>query len=173
MFEKRHRPRSSALRRGRVSVGGYAYFITKCTLDIQTTVLAQQECANIIIESLIWLKERRVIHLCGFVIMPNHYHCVIGVLEKKSLSEILESVSKYTARRINGIFDRKGQFWQDGFYDHFIRDRCDFDDILQYMHYNPVKAGLVPEPGLWPYSTAHPKYAHLIDWDWLGPNLHP
>ena len=97
--------------------------------------------------------------------MPNHYHSVLGLIGKKSLGEILGSISKYTARPINTILGRAGRFWEQGFYDHCVRDRQDFDGILQYMHYNPVKAGLVPEPSLWPYSTAHPRYANLIDWD--------
>jgi len=171
MIKKSHHPHRSALRHGRVSELGYAYFITKCTLDKGTNVLVRQDCAEIIIESLNWLKDHHIAHVCGFVIMPNHYHTVLGLADDKTLSQTVESVSKYTARRINRILGQIGKFWEEGFYDHCIREQRDYDDILEYMHGNPARNGLTEYPGSWPYSTANPKYAQLIDWEWLGPNL--
>ena len=169
MSKNAHR---SALRRARVSVPGHAYFVTKCILESRTNALACQDCAEVLIDGLIWLKDHHLAHICGFVIMPNHYHAVLGLEEDKTLSSIMESVGKYTARQINKLLHRTGTFWEKGFYDHGVRDRSDYDDILTYMHHNPVRAGLVESPELWPYSTAHRKYEHLIDWAWLGHDLH-
>ena len=84
----------------------------------------------------------------------------------------MESVSKFTSRRINQALSRSGAFWQDSYHDHAVRSREDFDGILLYMHHNPVQAGLVQEPEHWPYSSANPKYQHMIDWDWLGMGFH-
>ena len=161
-------PHRSSLRKGRMSLPGCAYFITKCVEDYDTKVLARPGCAGIVIESLEWLANENIAHICGLVVMPNHYHTVVGLGEVKSLQGIMESIGKYTARRINRILGRSGSFWEEGFHDHLIRDRQDFEDILLYMHYNPVRAGLVEGPELWQFSTANPKYAHLIDWEWLG-----
>jgi putative transposase len=82
----------------------------------------------------------------------------------------MESVGRFTARRINIQLQRKGSFWEEGFYDHAIRQREDFDDIFQYMHENPVRKELCEYPEDWPYSTAHPNYAGCIDWEWFGPS---
>lgn len=134
-------------------------------------MLASPDCAEIVIGSLIWALEQAWFRILGFVVMPDHYHVSIGLGAKKTLSQVMESIGKYTARRINELLRQEGSFWEEGFYDHLIRNREDFDRILEYMHNNPVMAGLVESPEEWPYSTANPRYAHLIDWDWIGPNI--
>jgi putative transposase len=48
---------------------------------------------------------------------------------------------------------RESDVWQRRFYDHMIRDDQDFEDHLHYIHYNPVKHGLVTCPHLWPHSS--------------------
>jgi len=45
--------------------------------------------------------------------------------------------------------------WQRRFYDHVIRDERDFERHFDYVHYNPVKHGLVRRPRDWPYSSFH------------------
>ena len=48
---------------------------------------------------------------------------------------------------------RQRGVWQRRFWKHWVRDRRDFAEHLDYVHYNPVKHGLVTCPHLWPYST--------------------
>jgi putative transposase len=43
--------------------------------------------------------------------------------------------------------------WQKRFYDHLIRDEQDFARHLDYLHYNPVKHGLIRRPEAYPYSS--------------------
>ena len=100
--------------------------------------------------------------------MPDHYHLILGLGEIKSLSDAIAGVSKYTARRINEHLVRQGALWEEGFYDHMLRDRKDFDGVLTYTHWNPVEGGLVEVPEAWPYSTANECFAGEIGWEWLG-----
>ena len=44
--------------------------------------------------------------------------------------------------------------WQSKFYDHALRSRQEYDEALSYIHMNPVRRGLVSEPGEWPWSSA-------------------
>ncbi|GAB3682753.1 hypothetical protein GCM10028792_30990 [Salinisphaera aquimarina] len=48
-----------------------------------------------------------------------------------------------------------GQCWQRRFWEHCIRDDTDFQQHLAYIHYNPVKHGLVARASEWPYSSFH------------------
>lgn len=50
---------------------------------------------------------------------------------------------------------REGTVWQRRFYEHVIRDERDFNQHMNYIHYNPVKHGLVRQVAEWPYSTFH------------------
>jgi REP element-mobilizing transposase RayT len=121
-----------------------------------------------IIDSLLWARDNEWWRILGFVVMPTHYHLTFGLGDKKTLSEAMYSVDRFTASRLNSILGRSGQFWEEGFYDHAIRDRVDFDGILAYIHNNPVSAGLVDAAEDWVYSTANERYQSEIDWEWLG-----
>lgn len=48
---------------------------------------------------------------------------------------------------------RESGLWQRRFWEHTIRDENDLELHLNYIHYNPVKHGLVTCPHLWPYSS--------------------
>jgi putative transposase len=45
--------------------------------------------------------------------------------------------------------------WQRRFWEHQIRDERDFERHADYIHYNPVKHGLVNRVADWEYSTFH------------------
>jgi len=45
--------------------------------------------------------------------------------------------------------------WQRRYWEHLIRDEADFAAHLNYVHFNPVKHGLVMRVADWPYSTFH------------------
>lgn len=54
----------------------------------------------------------------------------------------------------------KGKIWQNRFWDHIIRDQDDMNRHLDYIHYNPVKHGLVDDPFLYEYSSLNLFYKH-------------
>lgn len=68
------------------------------------------------------------------------------------LSSIMESLKGWTARRCNEALGRQGQFWQHESYDHVIRDRAEWERVVNYVVNNPVKAGLVANWQDWPWS---------------------
>ena len=57
--------------------------------------------------------------------------------------------------------------WQRRFYEHQIKDEVDFIRHMDYLHFNPVKHGLVGKVSEWPYSSFH-RYVkqgdYLVDW---------
>ena len=161
-------PHSAALRKGRRSIPGWPYFITKRSSAPEIDYLIRPECAHLVIESFLWAAQQNWWINLGFVVMPDHYHMILGLGNVKTLSEAIGSVDRFVARRINALIGAEGRFWQEGFYDHAIRNRKEFDPILTYVHNNPVKAGLVESAELWPYSTANEQYAGKIDWEWIN-----
>jgi hypothetical protein len=64
------------------------------------------------------------------------------------------------------------ELWQSRFWEHTIRDESDFAYHIEYIHYNPVKHGLVKRVRDWPYSTFHRDVAAgLYSPDWGGGTL--
>ena len=51
--------------------------------------------------------------------------------------------------------ERRRGIWQPRFWEHTIRDADDFERHFDYIHYNPVKHGLVRCPHEWPWSSFH------------------
>jgi putative transposase len=164
-------PHASNLRKARISLEGHAYFVTKCVRKDMGSPLRESGYAEIVATSLLWAKTQGWWRILGFVVMPDHFHAVVRLWSDKALSAIMESIAKFTSRQINLDLVREGRLWEDGFYEHAIRDGQDFDEILEYMHNNPLRAGLVTSADEWQHSTASSTYAAEIDWEWLGPSL--
>jgi putative transposase len=70
--------------------------------------------------------------------------------------------------------NHRGEYslWQKRFWEHTIRDDGDFERCADYIHFNPVKHGLVSSPAVWPFSSRH-RYARTgwLAEDWGGSGL--
>jgi len=86
--------------------------------------------------------------------MPNHIHVLVETVEGYTLSEILHSWKSYTAQEANKILGNKDTFWQREYFDRYVRDDGHFAACVEYIHQNPVKAGLVPCAEDWRFSSA-------------------
>ena len=86
--------------------------------------------------------------------MPNHVHTLIEVFNGISLSEIIHSWKSYSANQINKLLNRIGQVWMMEYFDRYIRDYNHFEKVVNYIHNNPVKAGLVKSPSEYRWSSA-------------------
>ena len=129
-------------------------------MGIEGSVLVKPEIAGIIKDSLHFNHGKQYSLLC-YCIMPNHVHILIKPLIKDaqtpfSLTAIIKNHKSYTAKMANRILNRKGQFWQKGFYDHCIRDEREYRNVIRYILNNPVKAGLVGYWEEWPHSWLNP-----------------
>src|SRR5258708_17595925 len=86
--------------------------------------------------------------------MPNHVHALLEVWQTP-MSKILKGWKGYTAKEANRILGREGTFWEDDYFDRYIRDEEHFRRVVRYIENNPVKAGLVRAATEWPWSSAH------------------
>lgn len=104
------------------------------------------------------------------VVMPNHCHVLIRVFEGAMLGKIVQSWKSYTGRRIIELKEecragaRRSQelpsqeerspgIWMRDYWDRFIRDEKHFANAIEYIHNNPVKAGLVKNAEDWYWSS--------------------
>ena len=126
------------------------------------------------------VRERHPFRIHGWVVLPDHLHCVIELpvgdadfatrwrLIKAGFSRSLphtERLSKVRAKR-----GERG-IWQRRYWEHLIRDEADYQAHMDYVHINPVKHGLVGRIVDWPYSTLHRlAEAGIYPYDWAGGN---
>jgi len=92
-------------------------------------------------------------NLYGYVVMPNHFHALIRPDGNTTISDIMRNIKSYSAKLISEACSRKGSVWQSRFYDRLVRDERDFLAKLEYMHNNPVRAGLAENPHDYEFSS--------------------
>jgi putative transposase len=95
--------------------------------------------------------------LDAYCIMPNHVHLVLTPRQQTaitdfSLAKIMHNIKRSSSKQANLILGLSGAFWQHESYDHVIRDDAEFERIVRYVLYNPVKADLVEDPTEWQWS---------------------
>src|SRR5690606_24537009 len=93
-------------------------------------------------------------YLHAWVVMPNHVHLVVTVYNNNSIAEIVSNIKSFSAKQSNFILNRNGKFWARDYFDRYIRDQNHFYQTINYIHNNPVKAGLCNEEYDWKYSSA-------------------
>lgn len=83
--------------------------------------------------------------LHAYVVMPDHLHLLLTPFE--SLEKAIQLVKGGFSYRARRELAWRGGIWQQGFSDHRIRDKEDWDRHLDYIRMNPVKARLAEESG--------------------------
>ena len=117
--------------------------------------LRRPEIAQMVAEALRHFDREQYL-LDEWVIMPNHVHLILRPLPNHTLSDILQSRKRHTARQANLLLGRTGEaFWQHESYDHWIRNDEEKARIQRYIRNNPVIAKLCRSPEDWPWGSAH------------------
>jgi len=140
---------SSRLRTGRRSIPGQVYLLTTATFE-RRSIFQNTEAAEIILNSLIYLKDQGRILLEAAVVMPDHAHIVAGLV-LGTLGEVMQGFKGFTARSINKLLNRKGPVWNSQYHDHAIRKDEVLLEVIRYCLNNPVRAGLVKDFHDYPY----------------------
>ena len=158
-------PHQSALRKSRFSAPGCWYSVTSC-IEMKKPLLVPDPLnpavdmrrAQIVIDSIRWLHMQKRWKCKGYVIMPDHIHIVFVLEADQTLSKVMSSFGKYTARRLNELTGCKGRIWQHGFYDHCLRNDESYIRHLRYICENPVRKGWAQKAEDWPFSAIEPDW---------------
>jgi REP element-mobilizing transposase RayT len=106
------------------------------------------------VQDAFWHYDGVRYRLLAWVVMPNHIHALVEVWQTP-LGKILKDWKSYTAKEANKILGREGTFWEDDYFDRYVRDQEHFRRVVRYIENNPVKAGLVRMAAEWSWSSAH------------------
>jgi len=123
-------------------------------------LLADEKYKNIILDSLKFLVAEEKVTINGFVIMSNHLHIIWQSKGDNSIQKIQNSFIKHTSKEfkkllekdnnlhefeVNAI-DRKYNFWQRDSLNTELSTPAVSHQKLNYIHYNPIKAGICNLP---------------------------
>ena len=114
------------------------------------------------------VRARQPFDILAIVLLPNHIHCIWTLPEddanfsarwscikrlftKQWIADHRDQVAVSPTRREH----RECGVWQKRFWEHRIRDEEDMIRHVNYIHYNPVKHGLVQCAHAWAHSSFH------------------
>lgn len=157
---------------------GKIYYVT-FTVVQWVDLFTRNEYRKIIIESLKYCQQEKGLVIYAYCIMTNHIHMIIssewgvkleniirdfrGFTSKKLKKELIINPSESRKKWILAIFENEGkkrkssrgfQLWKRNYHPIEISSKKFFDEKLEYIHQNPVKAGFVFEPHEYIFSSA-------------------
>jgi putative transposase len=103
------------------------------------------------------LEEVRLkykVQIAGYVVMPEHFHLLMSEPERGTPATIMQVLKQRVSIkcRARGV-QTFPTFWLPRSHDFNVASRRKFLEKLEYMHFNPVKRGLVTSPELWKWSS--------------------
>jgi REP element-mobilizing transposase RayT len=159
-------------------ITGEMYFVTDTVVD-WVDIFTRPVYKHIIIDSLKYCQQHKGLIIYAWVLMSNHLHAIVGTTGDNALSDIWRDFKKFTSKEIiatikteisesrsewmlnrfeySGKNDKKiknYRFWQEGNDAQGIYLNEYFEQKLNYIHYNPVKAEIVNRPEDYRYSSA-------------------
>jgi putative transposase len=158
----------------RAKIKGGSYFFTVVTYG-RNKILTNNENVFLLREAFRHVMEGHPFILDAFILLPDHLHCIWTLPEgDMDFSKRWRLVKSYFTKKCdhehkntpNASRKKKNEqaVWQRRFWEHLIRDDEDYLRHVEYIHYNPVKHGLVKAPKDWPYSSFH-KYVREGKYD--------
>ena len=153
------------------------YFVT-LTVVGWIDVFTRQDYRDILVQNLSHCQEKEGLEIYAYVIMSNHFH-MIARRKDADLGELLGRFKSFTAKKIIESIEAnqresrkewlmylfkffaklnkqysKHHFWQYINHPTSVNSAMIFKQKVDYIHQNPVRAGLVLEPHHWLYSSA-------------------
>jgi REP element-mobilizing transposase RayT len=129
-----------------------AYFVTTNTHE-RRSLFANDNAARVIVRNLGFYRDRGDFALHAWVIMPDHLHLVITP-QARQLSDVMRNLKSYTARELIESLKIAPPIWQSRFHDRSARDDRQLVASIEYIHSNPVKAGLAAQAQDFAFSSA-------------------
>ncbi|NOR71317.1 MAG: transposase [Methylomarinum sp.] len=160
----------------RANIKGGTYFFTVNLAERNKALLTDN--IDILRNVLNQVKKQHPFQLDAMVVLPEHLHALLTLpLDDHDYSTRWALIKANFSRqipkneRINKSRKSKGErgIWQRRFWEHLIRDELDYENHVNYIHYNPVKHNYVDHAVDWPYSTIHRYISEeILKPDWGG-----
>ena len=105
---------------------------------------------------LYWLRKGAQKYGCdihAYVLMTNHVHLLLTPHGKTSASGLMQSLGRRYVQYVNRIYKRSGTLWEGRFKASLVNAEEYLLLCYRYIELNPVRAGMVQDPGAYPWSS--------------------
>jgi len=156
-------------------IPGGTFFFTVTLADRRSSALVDH--VGILRAAFRNTRSLKPFAIDAVVILPDHLHAILTLPDGDAdFPGRWKSIKAGFTRGVaaSGFSVPRNRYseyrlWQSRFWEHTVRDDADFERCANYIHFNPVKHGLVTAPVAWPYSSLH-HYVRkgLLPADWAG-----
>jgi len=126
-----------------LAVPGATYFIT-----FRAKTELSPAARDIVFAAIVGCNQTSV-DLDAAVVMPDHVHLILRLIEPSELPQVLQRIKGGSGRRINQILNSQGSVWTDESFDHVIRRAEELAEKTEYIRQNPVMCGLADRLGVY------------------------
>lgn len=146
---------------------GGSFFFTVVT-DRRRRFLTDAHARELLRKAIQSCRAERPFRILAMVLLPDHLHAIWtlppgdsdysarwGIIKATFTKAWLSAGGSATKPSAARLKERWQGVWQPRFWEHTLRDETDLERHLDYIHYNPVKHGLVRCPYEWPWSSFH------------------
>jgi len=158
---------------------GGTFFFTVVT-DRRARFLTTPLARNVLSNTIRGCQSQWPFKIDAIVLLPDHLHTIWTLplgdtdyskrwawIRKEFTKSWLSQGGNEQIQTAGRHRDQRRGVWQAKFWEHTIQDEEDFDRHFDYIHFNPVKHGLVKSPQEWPWSSIHrwvKKGVYPVDW---------
>lgn len=142
---------------------GALYFFTVVSHG-RRSLLTRPELRLSLRRAIQAVRQRHPFAIHGWVLLPDHLHCLWqlpqddadfgrrwSMIKRKVSQDFPDGAALSLSRQLRG---ERG-IWQRRFWEHLIRGEDDYRRHMDYLHWNPVRHGLVARVADWPWSSFH------------------
>lgn len=124
---------------------GSLFFITVNCAERGREQLTLTQTAMALLDAARFYHDQRKWHIALWLLMPDHFHAILGFPRDVVMADLFKHCKRYTARQL-------GIDWQDGFFDHRLRNAQEENAKHHYIRHNPVRKHLCERPEDWPHQ---------------------
>ena len=134
------------------------FFVTAICAN-RNPIFGNETAARLFLEVFFDYRKQEKYRIHAFVLMPDHLHAIITPNLVISLEKAMQFIKGGSSFRLGKLLPTKTEIWQRGFAQHRVADEEDFMRHVEYIHQNPVRAGLVRNAEQYRHSSAHAGFA--------------
>jgi REP element-mobilizing transposase RayT len=132
-----------------------AKFHVRISIVHGSALLTQPAVAKRLLESVDFYHAGKRWYAWLFLLMPDHVHAILSFPAGSSFRATVGDWKRYQRQRLDAR-------WQDGFFDHRLRNDEEFVEKVHYIRMNPVRKGLCSRPEEWSWVTEPWKTDDLV-----------
>ena len=117
-------------------------------------VFEKDEIKKLFLDLLGQYRERFGFKVYAYVLMQNHYHLIIETNSVNHISKVMHAFLLSFGGQYRYFNKYRGHLWQSRFKSRLIEDEKYFLEVVEYVHQNPVKAGVVDAAEDYSYCSA-------------------